>query len=73
MKRKIIVTIDSLVELFADYCSATGDIPSDTRAVSLQVNPAERGKFRIIADSPQWKDNEPPVVVNFEIKRIYSV
>lgn len=74
MKRKIIITIDSLIELFKCYTDGlVGDIPDDTQALSLQVNRNDKGKFRILAESSQWSEGLAPLVVNFSIKRIYSV
>jgi hypothetical protein len=72
VRRKIIIPIDAIMEMFKDYCKDTNDIPADAVPLSLQIKPNERGMFAILAESEQWKD-DTPVRVNFDIKRVFSV
>lgn len=72
MTRRILIPIDSVMELFKDYASANNDIPPDTKPLSLMVNTAEKGMFAIRAESPTWKDDSP-MRVDFDIKRVFGV
>jgi hypothetical protein len=71
MIRRILIPIDSVMELFKDYASANNDIPRDTVPLTLMVNPAERGMFAIRAESPSWT-NDAPMRIDFDIKRVFS-
>lgn len=73
MRRRIIVSIDSLIAMFRDYTATTGDIPPDTQALSLQVNPSQKGMFRILAESESWTTGLPPLRIDFNIKRVHTV
>jgi hypothetical protein len=69
--RQVIVTIDGLVELFKDYFPE-GDLPDDTRAVKLMINPSNR-KFAIVVESDTWTGEQPPLIADFQIKRVFGV
>lgn len=70
MVRKVIIPIDSVLEMFKDYTSANREIPEDAMPVSLQVKPAEQGMFAIMAEGSFPDDT--PMRVDFDIKRVYS-
>lgn len=73
MKERIVITtIDSLIDLFRDYCP-DGDIPLDCKALRLQVNTTDKGKFCIVASSDDWPKGEAPLNITFDMKRVYSV
>lgn len=71
-RRKIIIPIDSVLELFKSYTAETGDIPMDTKPVSLMIKPQERGMFAIVGESADWKHGEPPLSLKFDIRRVYT-
>lgn len=71
-KRKIIIPIDSILDLFKSYTAENHEIPTGTLPVTLMIKPQETGKFAIIADSPEWGRDLPPLVVNFDIKRVFT-
>lgn len=68
--RKVITSIDSIIALFKDYCGEE-DVPRDTRAVKLMLNPQSR-LIGIVAESDYWKDDLSPLQVKFELRRIFS-
>lgn len=70
--RKIIVPIDSILELFKSYTSETGDIPMDARPTGLMVKPTEKGMFAIRAVSEDWSAGLPPLQVHFDIRRMFG-
>lgn len=72
MTRRILIPIDSIMELFKDYASANQDIPADAKPISLMVNTNEKGMFGIMAESPSWTDDNP-IRIDFDIKRVYGV
>lgn len=69
--RKIIIPVDSVLELFKSYTAENNEIPIDAKPVSLMVRPAERGAFAIVADSEAWPSNQPPIIINFDIRRMF--
>lgn len=69
--RRVIITIDTLMELFKDYCSSE-DIPASAQARKLMLNQQER-KAAVVAESPEWAADAAPLQVNFQIKRYYGV
>ena len=71
--RALIITIDDIVRLMQSYCKGTGDIPPDAQALSLRVNPNQRGRIKIVAESPQWTGDEGPLLVHFELRRFMPV
>jgi len=72
VKRRIIIPIDTIMELLKDYTRQEGSIPADAMPVSLLVKPSERGMFAIMAESSSWKD-DTPVRVTFDIQRVVTV
>jgi len=71
LKRPLITTIDSIVAMLSDYTA--GQIPRDARAVTLRINPHERGLLGIVVDSDNWQEPGTGAVnVKFEIRRVYS-
>lgn len=72
VERTIAIPIDSILELMKDYTAGEGSIPADAKAVSLMVNPAQRGMFAIVLASEEFKD-DTPIRVEFDIKRTYTV
>jgi len=72
IERDIVVTIDTLMDLFRDYIG-DNEIPMDARPIKLMFNPGERRKLAIMAESDEWREGMGPLVVAFDIKRIYGV
>lgn len=69
--RTVVVTIESLLEIVKDY--VRDQVPADAKAVKLMFNPQER-KIAIVTESSEWKEGEcSPVMVKFELRRVYSV
>jgi hypothetical protein len=68
----VIVTVETLLEILKDYMTEEY-IPADAKIVSLMVNPNEKGKFALVAESPQWSREGAPIEVRFDVRRVYSV
>lgn len=71
--RKIIIPVDSILEIFKSYTARTGDIPIDAQPTSLLVNRDHKGMFGIMTDSAEWNGTEPPIYINFDIRRTYGL
>jgi hypothetical protein len=71
--RKIIVPVDSVLEMFKSYTAENNEIPLDAKPVTLMVKPTERGQFAIVAESQDWGKDLPPIVINFDIRRNFIV
>lgn len=71
--RKIIIPVDSVLEMFKSYTAENHEIPTDALPVTLLVKPTEMGKFAIVASSPEWSHGEPPISIHFDIKRNFLV
>lgn len=72
-QRTVIVTIDTIMELFKDYCG--GDIPRDCKPIKLLIHPTSR-KLAIEVESNEWPSNlknSPEVGVKFVLKRFFGV
>jgi hypothetical protein len=67
----VITSAQSIVDMFRDYFPK-GDIPDDARALRLLVRPTDR-KFAIDILSDSLTGPQPPLVANFDIKRIFSI
>lgn len=72
-RRKIIIPIDSVLEMFKSYTAENHEIPADAKPVSLMVKPSEQGKFAIVATSEEWAQNLPPLQIHFDIRKVFSV
>lgn len=72
MRRMVIVTVDTLVEVLKDYLGEE-NVPRDAQVVRMLVKPAEQGKFAIVIDSPSIPYDAPAVTADFQVKRFYSV
>lgn len=69
--RRILLTIDSVVEMLKDYCGQE-DIPPDALPLKLMLNPKERKKLGVLVSSDTWDGELAPLLINFNIKRIYG-
>ncbi len=72
-RRKIIIPIDSVLEMFKSYTAENHEIPLDAKPTALLVKPGEQGKFAIKATSEEWSDNLPPLQIHFDIQRSFLV
>lgn len=71
-ERHVVVTIDTIAELFKDYLSEA-DLPTNAVPMKLLFKPGEKGKLALEMFSLDWQDGLPPLAVNFDIKRVYGV
>lgn len=71
LKRRLIISIDDIVNILKDYCSAE-DIPPDTMPVQFLLKPNERGAIAIHAESDAWAHGLPPLPITFRLKRFYG-
>lgn len=71
-ERYIVLTIDTICELFKDYLSPE-DLPNNAQAMKLLFKPTEQGRMALEMFSLDWKEGLGPLVVNFDIKRTYAV
>ena len=71
--RKVVIPIDSILELFKSYTAENHEIPTDARPVALLVKQSEQGKFAIRATSEEWSHGEAPLQIHFDIQRSYTV
>jgi hypothetical protein len=71
-RRKIIIPIDSILEMMKSYTAENHEIPTDARPTALLVRPQEPGKFAIMITSPELKRDMPPLQIHFDIRRIYG-
>ena len=71
-ERYVIVTIDTITELFKDYCGPS-EIPADAKPVRLMLKPTDKGKIAILMESGEWKENQAPLKVKFDLRRTYAV
>ena len=69
--KPIVLTIDSILAILKDYMKPE-DLPEDAVAQSLMINPSEKNKIAIVADSPSWPIGAEPLLVNFDIRRIFG-
>lgn len=70
--RRILITIDTISELFKDYLNPE-DLPADAMPIKLQLNKNEAGKLAILMTSDEFPENAQPYHVRFDIKKVYSV
>lgn len=71
--RKIIIPVDSVLEMFKSYTAENNEIPYDALPVTLLVKPQEMGKFAIVARSDSWSANLPPIQIHFDIQRNFTI
>lgn len=71
--RKIIIPVDSVLEMFKSYTAENHEIPLDAKPTALMVKPQEKGKFAIVAVSDDWTLGLPPLQINFDIQRSFLV
>jgi len=72
VKRFVIFTIDSVLELLRDYAGESADIPADAKIVKMRLDNASR-KINFLLESDSWKGVQEPEEIKFDIRRIYSV
>lgn len=71
-KRMVILPIDTICNLFKDYCGELG-FPKDAKPVKFLFKPTEMGKLAIVVESEEFTGPQNPEVVKFDIRRYYGV
>lgn len=71
IRRKVVIPVDTLLNLIKDYTRERHDIPDDTVPVSLQIKPSEKGMFGLMVQSAHFMDDSP-IRVNFDIKKVFT-
>lgn len=71
-ERYVVLTIDTISELFKDYLSPE-DLPENAVPVKLLFKPTEQGAMALEMFSLDWKEGLGPLKVTFDIKRVYGV
>lgn len=71
-QRFLLLTIDTISELLKDYVDNEEDIPSDAMPIKMMFKPTEQGKIGLVMVSDHFKDGAPPILVRFDIKRVFS-
>lgn len=71
-RRMVVLTIESILELFKDYIG-DGAIPEDGRVVSLLYRPNDKGKLALLVESAEWVPGLEPIQARFDLQRIYTV
>lgn len=72
-RRRVIIPVDSVLDLFKSYTAENNEIPWDAKPVTLMVKPTEKGMFAIVAESPEWTGRETSIVIHFDIQRSFVV
>lgn len=70
--RRILITIDTIAELFKDYLTEE-DLPADAMPVKMLLKKNEAGKLAILMVSDSFPEQAAPYYVRFDIKKVYSV
>jgi hypothetical protein len=70
--RRVILTIDTIMDIFKDYATEN-DIPITAMPLKLLFKPTDRGRLAIEAVSDEWAKDLPPLQLNFDLRKIYSV
>lgn len=69
--RLLVLSIDDICRLFADYASLTG-FPRDAVCDTLFANPATR-RLRLRIESPTLGPHESPEEIRFDLQRSFLV
>lgn len=72
LERTVVISIDSLMEIFKAYVGPE-DLPVDAKPLKLQFKPGEGNRLAILAESEEWTGREAPLVVAFDLKRVYGI
>lgn len=71
-ERYIVLTIDTIAELFKDYLDPE-DLPDSAVPMRLLFKPTEQGRMALEMFSLDWAEGLGPLVVNFDIKRTFQL
>lgn len=71
-ERYIIITVDTLSDLFKDYLMQE-DLPETAQPIRLMANPSRPGKFAIEFTDIGWPEGLPPLTADFKLKRFFGV
>lgn len=67
----IVIGIDDITRLFADYASATG-FPAYGKCVTLLFHPTNH-RMRIVVEAESLSGNLPPEEIRFDLRRTFLV
>ncbi len=67
----VVIGIDDITRIFADYASSTG-FPEDAKCTTLLFHPTNH-KMRLLVESESLSGNEPPEQIRFDLQRTHLV
>ena len=70
MKRFVILRIDDIYRLLADYAGDALGLTSTTKVVKFRH---VQGKLQLMLEDEAWQGEQPAEEVRFDMKRVYSV
>jgi hypothetical protein len=70
-RRMVILSIDTICNLFKDYVGLVG-FPQDGKPVKFMLNPQER-KLGLVVESEEWTGPQKPEEIKFDLRRVFSI
>ncbi len=70
IKRYVILRIDDIYRLLADYAGEPLGLLSDCKPVKFRT---VRGKIELMVESESWDHDQPAEEVKFDLRRVYGV
>lgn len=70
MKRFVVLRIDDIYRMLADYAGESLGLTTTTKVAKFRT---QQGKLQLILEDEAWDGEQPAEEVKFDIRRIYSV
>lgn len=70
MKRFIILRVDDIYRLLADYAGEPLGLPVDAKPTKFRL---VQGKLQLMVESDSWEHDQPAEQVIFDLRRVYNV
>lgn len=68
--RFVILRIDDILRLLADYAGEPLGLPADAQPVKFRVY---QGKLQLVVESDSWPGDQLAEEVRFDLRRVYNV
>ncbi len=70
MKRYVIIRIDDIFRILADYAGEPLGLPADAMPTKFRL---VQGKLQLMVEADSWERDQPSEEVRFDMKRVYGV
>lgn len=70
MKRYVVLRIDDIFRMIADYAGEALELPADAQPTKFRL---VQGKLQLMIEADSWEHDQPAEEIRVDMKRVYGL